>query len=90
MFLIKQLFKFRLLKIKTIVSMWNGIFVRGHDLFREVSGSVKEIITSKDIYPSLFSRQMEPIVFTFVTLALFCPKRPTGTFDIFARVRLLC
>ena len=24
-----------------------------------------------------------------VTFALFCPKRPTGTFDIFARVRLI-
>ena len=50
------------------------IFVRGHYLFREANSfprakleensvSYEEQIMSKDKYPSIFSRQMEAIVF---------------------------
>ena len=46
------------------------IFVRGHYLFRErKTVSYEEQIMSKDKYPSIFSPQMEAIVFIFVKLS---------------------
>ena len=48
------------------------IFVRGHCLFREAS-SYEEQVMSKDKYPSIFSSQMEAIV--FIILQIFFATR---------------
>ena len=60
-----------------------GIFVRGHYLFREANSfpraklrktvSYEEQILSKDKYPSIFSPQMEAIV--FIILQIFFVAR---------------
>ena len=61
-----------------LVRKYARIFVRGHYLFRVATvfrehnsrktESYKEQIMSKDKYPSIFSPQMEAIVFTFLQI----------------------
>ena len=57
--------------------MLAGIFVRGHNLFREANSFprayLEELIMSKDKYPSIFSPQMETIV--FIILQIFYATR---------------
>ena len=64
------------------------IFVRGHILFREANKSVsfEEQIMSKDKYPSIFSPQMETIV--FIILQIFYATRAVLKIGGYLTIRL--